>query len=59
MPFSALCIDQKILELFYSRQDLLLNYRGAWFPHLVEVYFVETHLFVLSRSYLVGNLELI
>ena len=40
-----------------------MNYRGAWLPHLVEVYFTETHLFVLNRSYLIhgyiGNVEVI
>ena len=34
-----------------------MNYRGAWLPHLVEVYFTRTHLFVLNRSYLIhGNI---
>jgi len=34
-----------------------LNYRGAWLPHLVEVYFTQSHLFVLNRSYLIhGNI---
>ena len=46
-----------------SHQDLLLNYRGAWLPHLVEVYFTRTHLLVLNRSYLIhgniGNVEVI
>lgn len=40
-----------------------MNYRGAWLPHLVEVYFTRTHLFVLNRSYLIhgdiGNVEVI
>ena len=44
-------------------QDLLLNYPGAWLPHLIEVYFTRTHIFVLSRSYLLhgnlGDVELI
>ncbi|KAH0834235.1 hypothetical protein J3R83DRAFT_11552 [Lanmaoa asiatica] len=42
---------------FRTQLDILLNYRGRWLPHLVEVYFTRTHLFVLSRSYLIhGNL---
>ncbi|KAF8554039.1 hypothetical protein OG21DRAFT_1509348 [Imleria badia] len=48
---------------FRTQLDLLLNYRGAWLPHLVEVYFTQTHLFVLNRSYLIhgniGNVEVI
>ncbi|KAG6377948.1 hypothetical protein JVT61DRAFT_14742 [Boletus reticuloceps] len=41
---------------FRTQIDLLLNYRGAWLPHLVEVYFTRTYLFVLNRSYLIhGN----
>ncbi|KAF8439697.1 hypothetical protein L210DRAFT_3540024 [Boletus edulis BED1] len=42
---------------FRTQIELLLNYRGAWLPHLVEVYFTRTYLFVLNRSYLIhGNI---